>query len=254
LRGWLGTQHGAGQARSTIARRAASARAFTAFALRRGWLGSDPGAQLGTPKVHKHLPEVLGQEQIAHVLKEPAGELGDGPLAAAVELRDVAIMELLYAAGIRVSELCGLDVGDIDVSRRTARVLGKRNKERVVPIGIPAMRAIARWQDHGRPVVLRDASRSGAAAALFLGAKGARIDQRAVRRVVHARIAAAGSVPDTGPHGLRHSAATHMLEGGADLRSVQEMLGHASLATTQIYTHVSIDRLMSVYEQAHPRA
>ena len=254
LRGWLGTQHHAGQARSTIARRAASARAFTAFAHRRGWLDHDSGAQLGTPKVHKHLPEVLGQEQMANVLRESAGAPGGDPLAAAVELRDVAIMELLYAAGIRVSELCGLDVGDIDVSRRTARVLGKRNKERVVPIGIPAMRAIARWQDHGRPVVLCDASRPGAAAALFLGVKGGRIDQRAVRRVVHARIAAAGSVPDTGPHGLRHTAATHMLEGGADLRSVQEMLGHASLATTQIYTHVSIDRLMSVYEQAHPRA
>ena len=184
-------------------------------------------------------------------------------------------MELLYATGIRVSELCGLDVGDIDEGRRTVRVLGKRSKERVVPVGIPALRAVRAWQELGRPVVLSAAGSPGGPAgssvaaessgsradgttgrqpALFLGARGGRIDPRTVRRVVHARIAAAGSVPDTGPHGLRHTAATHLLEGGADLRSVQEILGHSSLATTQIYTHVSIDRLMSVYQQAHPRA
>jgi len=188
-------------------------------------------------------------------------------------------MELLYATGIRVSELCGLDSGDLDTSRRTVRVLGKRSKERVVPVGIPALRAVLAWLDEGRPVILAVGTRSGpggavprgavsvgAAAggaghgsaapgnALFLGAKGGRVDPRAVRRVVHRRIAAAGSVPDTGPHGLRHTAATHLLEGGADLRSVQEMLGHSSLATTQLYTHVSIDRLISVYHQAHPRA
>ena len=193
------------------------------------------------------------------------------PVLAALEQRDTAIMELLYATGIRVSELCGLDLGDIDTGRRTVRVLGKRSKERVVPVGIPALRAVAAWQETGRPVVLSGAAAGegqvGAAPgqrpadparrqplALFLGARGGRIDPRTVRRVVHARIAAAGSVPDTGPHGLRHTAATHLLEGGADLRSVQEILGHASLATTQIYTHVSIDRLISVYHQAHPRA
>ncbi len=159
-------------------------------------------------------------------------------------------MELLYASGIRVSELCGLDSGDLDTGRRTVRVLGKRAKERTVPVGIPAVRAVLNWSEHGRPVIVTE--RSGPA--LFLGARGARIDPRTVRRVVHARIAAAGSVPDTGPHGLRHTAATHLLEGGADLRSVQEILGHASLATTQLYTHVSIERLMAAYRQAHPRA
>ncbi len=168
-------------------------------------------------------------------------------------------MELLYATGIRVSELCGLDAGDLDTSRRTVRVLGKRSKERVVPVGIPAVRAVLAWVDGGRPVVLADGSKAGSPGtapgkALFLGAKAGRIDPRTVRRIVHERVAAAGSVPDTGPHGLRHTAATHLLEGGADLRSVQEILGHASLATTQIYTHVSIDRLISVYHQAHPRA
>jgi len=159
-------------------------------------------------------------------------------------------MELLYATGIRVSELCGLDLDDVDLGRRTIRVLGKGSKERVVPFGIPAGRAVDRWSSAGRPDLISVASGS----ALYLGARGGRLDPRTARRVVHTRIAAVWPVPDTGPHGLRHTAATHLLEGGADLRSVQEMLGHASLATTQIYTHVSIDRLVSAYRQAHPRA
>lgn len=248
LRSWLGSQHRAGQARTTLARRAAAARAFTAFARSRGWLAVDPGAQLGAPKVPRHLPQVLGQDEVLAVLdgRHPRGD----DVAAALELRDTAILELLYATGIRVSELCGLDAGDLDTGRRTVRVLGKRSKERVVPVGIPAVRAVQNWATRGRPAV----AVVGSAAALFLGARGRRIDPRTVRRVVHDRIAAAGSVPDTGPHGLRHTAATHLLEGGADLRSVQEMLGHASLATTQLYTHVSIDRLISAYRQAHPRA
>jgi integrase/recombinase XerC len=289
LRGWLGDQHRAGQARATLARRAAAARTFTAFAHQRGWLAGDPGAQLGVPRVRRQLPHVLRQDQMTAVLDRPAAE-SSGPVrqrrtgghrpaqaetaagagagapqhaqlvAAAVELRDTAIMELLYASGIRVGELCGLDVGDLDGERRTVRVLGKGAKERVVPVGSPAVAAVRTWLAAGRPVLVlaADAARpgagDGAGSALFLGARGGRIDQRAARRVVHARIAAAGSVPDTGPHGLRHTAATHLLEGGADLRSVQEILGHSSLATTQIYTHVSIERLMAVYKQAHPRA
>jgi integrase/recombinase XerC len=257
LRGWLARQHQSGQARSTIARRAASARAFTAFAHRRGWLAADPGAQLGSPKVPKNLPHVLAQDQVSVLLAQPSGSprAGQGgadadAAAAAVERRDRAIMELLYATGIRVSELCGLDISDLDTGRRTVRVLGKRAKERTVPVGIPAVRSVLDWVEHGRPTVMAAASGT----ALFLGARGGRIDPRTVRRVVHARIAAAGSVPDTGPHGLRHTAATHLLEGGADLRSVQEILGHASLATTQLYTHVSVDRLIAAYRQAHPRA
>jgi len=280
LRGWLGSQHRAGQARASLARRAASARAFTAFAHQRGLLAADTGAQLATPKVHRRLPEVLAQEQVAAVLTARPGSSvapgtgAGGPglrrsaegdaLADALALRDTAIMELLYATGIRVSELCGLDAGDLDTSRRTVRVLGKGGKERVVPVGIPAVRAVLAWLDEGRPAVVAASTRSGDTSsgpggaapgnALFLGAKSGRVDPRAVRRVVHRRIAAASSVPDTGPHGLRHTAATHLLEGGADLRSVQEILGHASLATTQLYTHVSIDRLVAVYHQAHPRA
>jgi integrase/recombinase XerC len=252
IRSWLAAQHVGGMARATLARRTAAARAFTAFAHSRGWLDSDPGPLLGTPKAVRHLPDVLGQEQMAVVLavSEPAPETAQEPRAAALAWRDCAIMELLYASGIRVSELCGLDVGDIDDGRRTVRVLGKGSRERVVPIGIPAAAAVRRWQDAGRPLLATE--RSGAA--LYLGARGGRLDPRTARRVVHARIAAAGSVPDAGPHGLRHTAATHLLEGGADLRSVQEILGHVSLASTQIYTHVSVERLLSAYRQAHPRA
>jgi integrase/recombinase XerC len=252
IRAWLGAQHASGMTRATLARRAAAARAFTALGYSRGWLASDPGPLLATPKAVRHLPDVLGQDQIAAVLAagEAAPQDAAEPREAAIAARDTAIMELLYASGIRVSELCGLDVGDIDDGRRTVRVLGKGNKERVVPIGVPAARAVRRWQETGRPLLVTE----GSGAALYLGARGGRLDPRTARRVVHARIAAAGSVPDAGPHGLRHSAATHLLEGGADLRSVQEILGHASLSSTQIYTHVSVERLLAAYRQAHPRA
>ena len=274
IRSWLAAQHAGGRARATLARRAAAARAFTGFACSSGWLAGDPGMLLGTPKTHRHLPQVLAREQITAVLaaaaaaapapaaaptvSRPAEVAGASAststsaaeAAAAIAWRDVAIMELLYASGIRVSELCGLDVGDVDGERRSVRVLGKGGRERVVPVGAPAARALHQWHRAGRPRLATP--RSGAA--LFLGRRGGRLDPRTARRVVHARIAAAESVPDTGPHGLRHTAATHLLEGGADLRSVQEILGHASLATTQIYTHVSAERLLSAYRQAHPRA
>jgi integrase/recombinase XerC len=251
IRAWLAAQHGSRMARATLARRAAAARAFTGFAFSRGWLDSDPGALLATPRGARRLPRVLVAEQVAAVLASaPAPSAAGGPHEAAIACRDTAIMELLYASGIRVGELCGLDVSDVDHGRRTVRVLGKGNKERVVPIGVPAVRAVRRWQDAGRPLLATEFS----PAALYLGARGGRLDPRTARRVVHARIAAAGSVPDTGPHGLRHSAATHLLEGGADLRSVQEILGHASLSSTQIYTHVSAARLLAAYRLAHPRA
>jgi integrase/recombinase XerC len=159
-------------------------------------------------------------------------------------------MEVLYATGIRVSELCGLDIDDLDEGRNTVRVLGKGGRERTVPAGLPAVRAVAAWKRAGRPSL----ARPGSGPALFLGARGGRLDARTARRVVHARLAAVAGVPDSGPHGLRHAAATHLLEGGADLRSVQEILGHASLASTQIYTHVSVERLTAAYRQAHPRA
>jgi integrase/recombinase XerC len=184
----------------------------------------------------------------ARDLVEAAAALADD--GTPVGLRDVAMLELLYATGVRVSELVGLDVDDLDRERQVVRVLGKGRKERTVPYGHPASRATERWLAHGRAALLAP----GAGGALFLGARGGRIDQRAVRTLVHRRIAEVPGAPDIGPHGLRHSAATHLLEGGADLRSVQELLGHSSLATTQLYTHVTTDRLRAAYRQAHPRA
>ena len=248
LRRWLAGQHGTGHARATLARRAAAARAFTAWACEDGWLRRDPGPLLGTAKIGRRLPQVPRQDQMAAVLSVPR-DSGRGP-ETELALRDTAIMELLYATGIRVSELCGLDIDDLDEGRNTVRVLGKGGRERTVPVGLPAVRAVAAWKRAGRPSL----ARPGSGPALFLGARGGRLDPRTARRVVHARLAAVAGVPDSGPHGLRHAAATHLLEGGADLRSVQEILGHASLASTQIYTHVSVERLTAAYRQAHPRA
>ena len=275
LRGWLAIQHESGAARATLARRGAAARSFTAFAYRRGWLATDPGPRLGTLKTRRALPHVLRQDEMAAVLAglDKAGRQAEAataaegrasrrtgwaapadaasqPTEAAVALRDAAVLELFYATGIRVSELCGLDPVHLDHGRRTVRVRGKGDKERTVPVGVPALAAVDRWLAAGRPALATAASGS----ALFLGVRGGRLDPRTARRIVHERLREAGATRDTGPHGIRHSAATHLLEGGADLRSVQEILGHSSPATTQIYTHVSIERLKSSYRQAHPRA
>jgi integrase/recombinase XerC len=260
LRGWLAHQHASGAARTTLARRGAAARTFTAFAHRRGWLATDPGPRLGTLKTRRTLPHVLRQDEVQAVL-DTAASAGTGTRAgtdtpagtraqAAVALRDAAVLELLYATGIRVSELCGLNPDSFDHGRRTVRVRGKGDKERTVPVGVPALRAVVSWLEAGRPALATTTS----GPALFLGARGGRLDPRTARRIVHQRLREGGATRNVGPHGLRHSAATHLLEGGADLRSVQEILGHSSPATTQIYTHVSIERLKSSYRQAHPRA
>ncbi|MCU1672154.1 MAG: integrase [Frankiales bacterium] len=243
LRSWLARLRSTGAARTTLARRGSSARVFTAWAHRRGLLPADPGALLATPKGHRPLPDVLQPDEAAQLV-----DLVDGQAAA--DLRDRLALELLYATGIRVAELCGLDVDDVDRARRVVRVLGKGGKERTVPYGIPAERALDAWLVRGRP----QWATVGSGPALLLGVRGGRIDPRTVRTVVHARLAGVPGAPDLGPHGLRHSAATHLLEGGADLRSVQELLGHATLATTQIYTHVSVERLRTSYDRAHPRA
>jgi integrase/recombinase XerC len=243
LRSWLARLRTTGSARTSLARRAAAARAFTGWAHREGLLRSDTGQRLASPKPHRELPAVLRTDQAESLVTAPSAR--HDPAA----LRDRLVLELLYATGVRVSELCGLDVADVDRVRRVVRVLGKGRKERVVPYGLPAERALAVWLRHGRPALAVPASGD----ALLLGARGGRLSPTTVRRLVSGYARAAG-VPDTSPHGLRHSAATHLLEGGADLRSVQELLGHASLSSTQIYTHVSVERLRSAYEQAHPRA
>ncbi|MFL6155736.1 MAG: tyrosine recombinase XerC [Marmoricola sp.] len=247
LRSWLANQQTRGKARTTMARRATAVRVFTAWALRTGRASADAGAQLGSPKAHKPLPPALDQAQARALLEAAAVRADDG---SPVGLRDVAILEVLYATGIRVGELCGLDVDDVDRGRRVVRVFGKGRKERTVPYGLPAELALARWLESARPAL----AVHGSGAALFLGARGGRVDQRAVRSMVHRRLVDVPGAPDLGPHGLRHTAATHLLEGGADLRTVQELLGHASLATTQIYTHVTTERLRQAYQLAHPRA
>jgi integrase/recombinase XerC len=244
LRGWLAIQRNADVARSTLARRAAALRTFTAWAHRTGLIATDPGRLLASPRPHRSLPPVLRADEAARVMD------ADAEVPTANSSRDRLVVELLYATGIRVAELVGLDIDDVDRARRVLRVLGKGAKERTVPYGLAAERALEHWLAIGRPQFARAAS----GPALVLGARGGRIDPRAVRTIVHRRIAAVPGAPDLGPHGLRHTAATHLLDGGADLRSVQELLGHASLATTQIYTHVSVERLRKTYAQAHPRA
>lgn len=297
LRSWLAKQRTMGAARTSLARRAAAARTFSAWAHRAGLLAADVAAPLASPKAHRELPTVLRADQAAALMAAPnrtarngrdtqrpdddatrrpvddatqrpgdhasptdgrtvdtagrgeARAAGGDDESEAVLLRDRLLLELLYATGVRISEACGLDVGDVDQARRVVRVLGKGGRERAVPYGVPAQRALDAWLAHGRPALA--SPRSGGA--LLLGARGGRLNPTTARRIVAGYAEAAG-LPRVTPHGLRHSAATHLLEGGADLRAVQELLGHSSLASTQIYTHVSVERLRAAYRQAHPRA
>lgn len=247
LRSWLGRQGADGAARSTISRRAAAAKTFFRWAHRHGHVRQDPSLRLVAPGKDKHLPAVLRAPQAEELMDLAAVAADDDD---PVHQRNRAMLELLYASGMRVGELTGLDVDDVDLQEGTARVLGKGARQRVVPFGAPAADALRTWLAAGRPRLVTDAS----GPALFLGRRGRRVDQRQVRSSLQELLRHLPDTPALGPHGLRHSAATHLLEGGADLRTVQEVLGHASLATTQIYTHVSVDRLRAAYQQAHPRA
>ena len=247
LRSWLANLQTRGAARSSLSRRTVSIKAFTYWGAKNGWLSRDIGKQLQSPKPQRRLPDILDIEGAITTLDSLAVRVSEEGSSAA--MRDRAIVETLYASGIRVSELSGLNLSDIDFSRNTLRVLGKGNKERTVPIGLPAAKALTEWLAARKSMVNE---KSGDA--VFVGARGKRIDQRTVREIVYVALEALGGKVKMGPHGLRHSAATHLLEGGADLRTVQEILGHSSLVTTQIYTHVSQDRLKQAYEQAHPRA
>lgn len=294
LRSWMAVES-RDHARSSMARKTVAVRGFFAWAYEHGLTTTDPAATLMTPSIPSTLPAVLTESQAEQLLdvaehavatnqyKDDGGAVaasGSGKAAdksadtvhrseaparadkrdnarvTAESQRNAAILELLYATGIRVAELVSMDIADIDFSTRTIKVTGKGNKQRVVPFGLPAQRALETWLEQGRPVLARmatDAVKSRAANALFLGARGGRIDQRIARDIVH-RAAREAGVPDISPHALRHSAATHILDGGADLREVQEMLGHSSLKTTQRYTHVSIELLKNRYGQAFPRA
>jgi integrase/recombinase XerC len=248
LRSWLANQQVKGGARTTLSRRAVSVRLFTKWAVKNGFLEKDIAATLATPKGHRTLPEVLEIADAKLAMESMATRASEEETP--ISLRDVAMVEMLYATGARVAELCGLDLSDIDYERQTIRVLGKGNKERTIPLGNPAVKALKVWLKDGRESLKNEHSGN----AVFLGARGKRIDQRAVRTVVYEALSAIEGIERMGPHSLRHSAATHLLEGGADLRTVQEILGHASLATTQIYTHVSTERLQKAFKQAHPRA
>lgn len=245
LRTWLADALTAGRSRATLARRTAAARAFSTWAYRQGYIDHDAAARLKAPKVNRALPNVVRGERATELVEADTAD----DAHPAEHLRDRAMLELLYATGMRVGELTGLNLSDIDLARGLARVTGKGNKQRVVPFGREATLALNEWLEFGRS----ELANGKAEDAVFVGSRGGRIDQRQVRRVVE-RAGQRAGVSDISPHTLRHTAATHMLEGGADLRVVQEMLGHSSLQTTQIYTHVSAQRLKNVYDQAHPRA
>lgn len=248
LRSWLANLQSRGGARSSITRRVVSIRAFTYWGARNGWLSRDIGRDLVAPKPERILPEILDVASAELAIAAMTTRASEEP--SSISIRNLAMVEVLYGCAIRVSELVGLDLDDIDRERLTIRVIGKGEKERIVPIGTPALQAIESYLVTGRP----ELANKNSGVALFLGERGKRIDQRIVREVVYEATSLVGSNIKLGPHALRHSAATHLLEGGADLRTVQEILGHSSLSTTQIYTHVTEERIKKAYEQAHPRA
>lgn len=258
LRGWLMTLQESGLARATLARRSATIRSFLAWAVREELISTNPAIRLQSPKREQRLPHILQNNQIERIFQPATRQPATAETKTqeptkeqlALADRNKLILELLYATAIRVGELVSLDIGDIDLDRRTLRVIGKGNNERTVPFGQPALNAIDDWLRRSRPVLRTNESGH----ALLLGRRGKRLDARAARQVVSDALAALGDTAARGPHALRHSAATHLLDRGADLRAVQEILGHSSLATTQLYTHVSVERLKDSYQKAHPRA
>lgn len=258
LRAWLMALQESGLARATLARRSATIRSFLTWAVREELIATNPAIRLKSPKREQRLPHILQNNQIERIFKPVPVPQGTPEAKApeptreqlALADRDKLILELLYATAIRVGELVSLDINDVDLDRRTLRVIGKGNKERTVPFGQPAMNAVDNWLRRARPVLRTDDSGH----ALLLGRRGKRLDARQARQVVSDALAALGDTAARGPHSLRHSAATHLLDRGADLRAVQEILGHSSLATTQLYTHVSVERLKESYQRAHPRA
>ena len=246
MRAWLASMASDGLSRTTLARRGAACRAFYTWAADTGKVMDNPALRLASARPSVTVPTIISTEAVLALLESAEARCDDED---AIHLRDWAVAELLYATGMRVGELATLDIRDVDMDQRLVRVLGKGAKERVVPFGRPAQRAVTEWLTRGRPQLVRPATGN----ALFVGQRGRRVDQRQVRAAIHELCQLAG-IDDIAPHGLRHTAATHLLTGGSDLRSVQEVLGHASLTTTQRYTHVSAERLRATYQLAHPRA
>lgn len=246
LRGWLASMDRAGLSRTTLARRGAAARAFFGWAADTERIVPNPASRLASARPATVLPTVLSLGDVVALLEVARTRADDGD---PITLRDWAALEMFYATGVRVGELAGVDVADVDLRERLIRVTGKGAKERVVPFGAPAGAAAAEWLARGRPALVTPETD----AAFLLGRRGRRVDQRQLREAVHTLCALAG-VDEVAPHALRHTTATHLLTGGSDLRSVQEVLGHASLSTTQRYTHVTAERLRAAYELAHPRA
>lgn len=255
LRAWLAKKQGEGQARASLARHSAAARSFTKWLHKNGHTRLDAGLRLKAPRADNEVPRTLSEDQVRHLLDFMEARADSGN---PIHVRDRAALEILYATGIRVSELVGLDTQDISPDD-TLRVIGKGNKERIVPFGRPARAALMAWMTKRQQLIAElsnpaeGAPATVAKQALFLGERGKRVDPRTIRGMLHRMTAQAG-VPDIAPHGLRHTAATHLLDGGSDLRTVQEVLGHSSLGTTQRYTHVSAERLRAAFGQAHPRA
>lgn len=251
LRSWLADLQEEGADRSTLARRTAGIKAFFSWASATGVVARNPASGLRSPRADRRLPPTLETSQAGEVMDAAAIHVDsqDTLSARAAAARDLAILEVLYSSGIRVSELVGLNLSSLDHQRNLLLVLGKGGKERMVPLGGPAVTALRGWLELRHHLAAPEARES-----MFVGDRGRRIDPRVVRRLVHQALARIPGAPDLGPHGLRHAMATHLLEGGADLRSVQELLGHSSLSTTQLYTHVNTDRLRRAYQQAHPRA
>ena len=251
IREWLGSLHLRQAARSTVARRGSTLRTFFTWAQEEELVHSNPTRGMRTPKRENHLPPVLSREQMNQLLTTLQERRAQDPRDARL-LRLEAVVEVLYASGMRISELTGLDLQSVDRANKTVRVLGKGNKERVVPLGTPALKALNRWVSYGRPQWIPEGAQG--VTALFIGPRGGRANTRQIREDLTRLLRTVENTQASGAHVLRHSAATHLVDGGADIRSVQELLGHSSLATTQIYTHVSMKRLAETYARAHPRA
>ena len=251
IREWLGSLHLRQAARSTVARRGSTLRTFFTWAQEEELVHANPTRGMRTPKRENHLPPVLSREQMNQLLTTLQERRAQDPRDARL-LRLEAVVEVLYASGMRISELTGLDLQSVDRANKTVRVLGKGNKERVVPLGTPALKALNRWVSYGRPQWIPEGAQG--VTALFIGPRGGRANARQIREDLTRLLRTVENTQASGAHVLRHSAATHLVDGGADIRSVQELLGHSSLATTQIYTHVSMKRLAETYARAHPRA